>query len=46
MENNKYLSFDGVIGRRGFIINYLLTSVIVGTISLAFNILILVFSPS
>ena len=46
MENNKFLSLDGVIGRRGFILNYLLVTIIVGIISIALNTLFLVFFPA
>ncbi len=46
MENNKLLSFDGVIGRRGFIINYLAITVIICVVSICLNIILLTLAPS
>lgn len=40
MENNKFLSFEGVIGRRGFIVNFLLITVIICVASIFLNILL------
>lgn len=45
MENKKLLSFDGVIGRRGFIINYLFISIIVSVVSMIINLSLLAFAP-